>query len=75
MYKRQVDLKALRLLPGDPLLLCSDGLSGMLTDGMIRDEIMGAATPQSACMSLVDAANEAGGEDNCSVILIELKSA
>ncbi len=70
-----VDLKALRLLPGDRLLLCSDGLSGMLTDGMIRDEIMGAATPQSACMSLVDAANEAGGEDNCSVILIELKSA
>ncbi|MBP6016948.1 MAG: Stp1/IreP family PP2C-type Ser/Thr phosphatase [Candidatus Promineofilum sp.] len=69
-----VDLQALRLLPADRLLLCSDGLSGMLTDAMIRDEIMAADTPQSACASLIDAANEAGGEDNCSVILIELKS-
>ena len=68
-----VDLKSLRLLPGDRLLLCSDGLSGMLTDEMIRAEIMAAEAPQSACVGLVDAANEAGGEDNCSVILIELK--
>ena len=45
----------------------------MLTDEMIRAEIMAAEAPQSACVGLVDAANEAGGEDNCSVILIELK--
>ena len=70
-----VDMKALHLLPGDRLLLCSDGLSGTLTDEMIRAEIMAADTPQSACAILVDAANDAGGEDNCSVILIELKSA
>ncbi len=70
-----VDRRTLRLLPGDRLLLCSDGLSGMLTDERIAAEITAAGAPQSACASLIDAANEAGGEDNCSVILIELKSA
>ena len=69
-----VDLKRITLAPGDFLLLCSDGLSGMLTDEMIREIILGASSPQAACDALVEAANRAGGEDNCTVILIELKS-
>ena len=69
-----VDLKRITLAPDDFLLLCSDGLSGMITDIMIREIVMGASSPQAACDALVEAANRAGGEDNCTVILIELKS-
>jgi PPM family protein phosphatase len=60
-----------RMDSGDLLLLCSDGLTGML-----RDEEIGALlTPFPASMEegarkLVDAANEAGGKDNVSVVLL-----
>lgn len=70
-----VDLKKVKLSRGDCLLLCSDGLNGMLTDEAIQQAVIGADSPQAACATLVDASNRAGGEDNCSVILIELKSA
>lgn len=69
-----VDLIDVELAAGDRLLLCSDGLSGMLTDDVIQRICMAEASPQAACDALVAAANEAGGEDNCSVILIELSS-
>jgi len=69
-----VDLRAVRLLPGDRLLLCSDGLSSMIADGMIHGLVLSASSPQAACVALVDAANEAGGEDNCTVVLVELQA-
>jgi PPM family protein phosphatase len=59
-----------RLEPGDMVLLCSDGLTGMLTD----DEIVGLLTPppplEDGVETLIAAANEAGGKDNVSVILL-----
>lgn len=70
-----VDLKKVRLYPGDRLLLCSDGLNGMLPDETISELAMAAGSPEAACEALVQAANAAGGEDNCSVILIELRPA
>jgi serine/threonine protein phosphatase PrpC len=57
--------------PGQYLLLCSDGLSGMITDQEILDVVRQAASPQEACDRLVQAANDAGGGDNISVILIQ----
>lgn len=69
-----VDLADIELAAGDRLLLCSDGLSGMLADDEIQRVVMAEASPLAACEALVAAANKAGGEDNCSVILIELKS-
>lgn len=69
-----VDMRQLRLVPGERLLLCSDGLSGMLADEAIRELVMGALSPQAACDALVEAANEMGGEDNCSVVVIQLLS-
>jgi protein phosphatase len=69
-----VDLRVARLMPGDRLLLCSDGLSGMITDETIHQLVMNAPSPQPACDALVDAANAAGGEDNCTVILVELRA-
>jgi protein phosphatase len=59
------------LIDGDIVLLCSDGLSNMLTDRRIL-EIVSAhgADVQRACDELMAAANDEGGRDNISVILL-----
>jgi protein phosphatase len=63
------------LRPGDRLLLCSDGLSGMVEDTLIHQIVINAVSPQDACDKLVEAANQAGGDDNISVIVIEIVEA
>jgi PPM family protein phosphatase len=57
---------------GGYLLLCSDGLWGLVTDDEIRRIVYETPTMQRACQSLVAAANSAGGPDNISVILVQL---
>lgn len=57
------------LLPGDLVLLCSDGLSDMLDDETIGDLLRPDEPLQDLCDALVSAANDAGGKDNISVIL------
>jgi PPM family protein phosphatase len=57
---------------GERLLLCSDGLSGMVEDAYLYKIVMEAPSPQAACDHLIDAANAAGGEDNISVIVVEV---
>jgi PPM family protein phosphatase len=59
--------------PGDRLLLCSDGLTSMLEDGMICELLEQYRTPDVAARMLVDAANDAGGHDNVSVIVIDIE--
>ena len=54
------------------LLLCSDGLWGVLSEERIFQIISESVSPQRACQNLVDAANAAGGPDNISVILVRL---
>ncbi|MDH3730298.1 MAG: protein phosphatase 2C domain-containing protein [Acidimicrobiia bacterium] len=56
---------------GDRLLLCSDGLSAMVDDPEIA-ELLAAATPEEAVWTLVEAANRAGGEDNVTVIVVDV---
>jgi PPM family protein phosphatase len=56
------------------LLLCSDGLWSVLPDSTVYNIVTSAKDLQSACQSLVDAANEAGGPDNISVIVAQLKT-
>lgn len=68
------DITEVKLEAGDRLLLCSDGLSGMVTDEKIHQIVMSASSPQEACRQLVDAANAAGGDDNISVIVIQLEA-
>jgi serine/threonine protein phosphatase PrpC len=63
-----------QLFPGDRLLFCSDGLTNMLDDQKIRKIIVDASSPQAACDLLVEEANSAGGEDNISVIVVEVLS-
>jgi serine/threonine protein phosphatase PrpC len=63
-----------QLFPGDRLLFCSDGLIGMLDDQKIQKIILEASSPQAACDLLTEAAISAGGEDNISIILVEVLS-
>ena len=57
---------------GDRLMLCSDGLTGMLEDAMIAETLATYADPAAATRALVDAANDAGGHDNISVVVIDI---
>lgn len=53
------------------LIICSDGLWGVVAENEICSIIESSASLPEACKNLVDAANEAGGPDNISVILVE----
>jgi protein phosphatase len=68
-----VELTPIEVEPGDRLLLCSDGLSGMLPDPKIA-EILSRRAPGEAVSTLVDLANEAGGTDNITVQIAEIPS-
>ena len=57
---------------GDVFLLCSDGLSNMLDDREIEKIISDEKDLKSMCKTLVDSANEAGGKDNISVVLVRV---
>jgi serine/threonine protein phosphatase PrpC len=61
------------VMPGDTYLLCSDGLSDMLDDESIAQLLMGAQTLPEAAGALIDAANDAGGKDNISVVLVRVR--
>jgi PPM family protein phosphatase len=54
------------------LMICSDGLWGVITEQDLVRSINDATTLQRACQNLVNAANTAGGPDNISVILVQL---
>jgi len=62
------------IVAGDRLLLCSDGLSNMVEDERLRQVVMLANSPQEACRQLIHEANQAGGEDNISIILVQLEA-
>lgn len=55
---------------GEPLLLCSDGLTDMLTDPEIEAVLRAGGDPQATCERLKRQANEMGGADNISAILV-----
>ncbi len=67
----EVDVLTYALEPGDRLLLCSDGLWGLVAEAEIWRLIQEAASPQQTCAQLVEAANAAGGNDNITVVLVE----
>ena len=68
----EVDLAEVIVAAGDRLLLCTDGLTRMVTD----EQLSGAlerfrGDPQSACNHLIEAANNGGGPDNITVVVVE----
>ncbi|MEO8975906.1 MAG: Stp1/IreP family PP2C-type Ser/Thr phosphatase [Casimicrobiaceae bacterium] len=60
-------------LPGDLYLLCSDGLSDMLDDETIAQLLQSCDLLPEAAKALIDAANDAGGKDNISVVLARVR--
>jgi PPM family protein phosphatase len=67
-----VDVETIRAEPGDLFLLCSDGLTDMVSDGEILSLLAESDDLDAAARALVDAANRGGGEDNVTVVLFEL---
>jgi protein phosphatase len=68
------DVQTLLLSAEDRLLLCTDGLTGMVRDEGIAEILARSDDPQIACGSLVDAANAAGGHDNVTVLVADWRT-
>jgi protein phosphatase len=70
----QVDVAHHDPEPGDLYLLCSDGLNGMITDAKIRELMIAHRDDlEKCCNELIKAANEGGGNDNVTVVLVEIQ--
>jgi len=67
-----VDTHLIPILPKDRLLICSDGLTTMIEDAYIEQILLTQRTPTDATQTLIDAANDAGGKDNISCIVIDI---
>jgi protein phosphatase len=72
--KRRINIDVIVDKPraDDIYLLCSDGLSKMVTDDQIRDIIVGEPDLEAAVYGLIEAANDRGGKDNITVILVKV---
>jgi protein phosphatase len=68
----EVDTDEQALLVGDFVLLCSDGLTRMVTDPEIASTLLTSRSAQEAADRLVDLANDNGGVDNVSVIVLRV---
>lgn len=66
------DLYELNVTQGDRLLLCSDGLSSMVYDERIEDILKEYSDPQEATDALITEANEEGGHDNVTAIVVDV---
>jgi protein phosphatase len=64
------EVTVLDLCPGDRLLLCSDGLTEMLSDDELQRIVAEEPAPAEACRRLVHAANDAGGKDNITALVL-----
>lgn len=68
----EVSLYQLTLQPGDRLLLCSDGLSNMVTDEELLDISRNHSSAAAACKVMVEAAKSAGGNDNITALIVQI---
>lgn len=70
-----VDTFTVEAEPDDVYLLCSDGLTDMVSDEQILALVAGSGDLETAARGLVDAANAGGGEDNITVVLFQIEGA
>lgn len=68
----EVDAVTRRLPPNSRLLICSDGLWGQVPEEVLLDVVRSAKSPQEACDRLVAAANERGGPDNITAVIVQI---
>jgi PPM family protein phosphatase len=71
----EVDTYTVPGRPGDVFLLCSDGLTSMVSDDEVASILKGAEGLEAAADELVRAANQSGGRDNITVVLFRLEEA
>jgi protein phosphatase len=69
------DVQTVPAVPGDVFLICSDGLTTMLSEEQIGKLLAGASSMDAAVRALVDEANRAGGRDNITVLAFRLEDA
>jgi protein phosphatase len=67
----QVDEGDIEVAPGDRLLLCTDGLTGMVPEKQILEILLETLDPQQAVDELVKGANRAGGIDNITAVILD----
>jgi PPM family protein phosphatase len=68
----EVDLYSIEVDAGDRVVICSDGLTTMVRERDVERLVRSEPDPQRAAELLVDAANNAGGEDNTSVVIVDV---
>ena len=68
----EVDVETLDLKPGDRIVLCSDGLSGVVPPDRMSEIIGQSEDLGETCRALVEAANAAGGPDNITVAMLKV---
>ena len=68
----EVDVARVQADQGDVLMICSDGLSGVVSNDACQSIISSSPSLDDACRRLIDAANEAGGPDNITVALLKI---
>jgi len=66
----EVDAHALEVQEGDRILLCTDGLTEMVTNETIAATLRAEADPETACKQLLAQANDAGGRDNITLLIV-----
>ncbi|MBW3594026.1 MAG: Stp1/IreP family PP2C-type Ser/Thr phosphatase [Actinobacteria bacterium] len=66
----EVDLQTIPVEEGDKVLICSDGLSSMIDSDSIQNVLASNDDPQRAVDELIDRANDAGGEDNITAVVL-----
>lgn len=66
----EFDILPLEIVPGEAILLCTDGLYSMVTDEEIQQAVWAGGEPEETLQRLVDLANERGGRDNITVVLV-----
>ncbi len=70
----EVDVREVQVRDGDRFLLCSDGLTDMLSDSEIREVFLSEKKLDKLCDKLVALANEKGGVDNITTVVVEIEN-
>jgi serine/threonine protein phosphatase PrpC len=69
----QIDIFTQKLRPGYQFVICCDGLWEMIRDPQIEQVLRETSDPQAAADQLMELANQNGGEDNISVIVVQAR--
>ncbi|WP_291426824.1 PP2C family serine/threonine-protein phosphatase [Deinococcus sp.] len=69
----RLELFGMPIRAGDRLLLCSDGLSGPVPDAQLQELLSRQQSPEQLTRLLIDAANDAGGPDNITAVIVDIK--